>query len=133
MASFLENYRNRVLLGTESRIEKLTLQAERTFERQLKESISSKRLKATLPGEINVLQNTNEMDCIVLDVANNDIKAFDQKYILTRKDENFDIGCYVEFDGAYWLAAFKEHKTSDVHKKFTLYKCNNIWSYNFTL
>ena len=130
MASFLENYRKRVLLGTGSRDEKLTLQSERTFERQLKESPTSKRLKATLPREIDVLGNTNEIDCIVLDVTNNDIKAFDQKYILTRKDENFDIGCYVEFDGAYWLAGYKEHRTLDTHKKFTLYKCNNIWNYN---
>ena len=129
MTSFLENYRKRVLLGTKDRKEKLTIQSERTFERQLRESPTAKRLKATLPGEINVLENTNEIDCIVLDVSDNDIKAFDQKYLLTRKNENFDIGCYVEFDGAYWLATYKEHRTLDTHKKFTLNKCNNIWNY----
>ena len=129
MTSVLDNYRKRVLLGTKDRKEKLTMQSERTFERQLKESPSAKRLKATLPGEINVLDNTNEIDCIVLDVTSNDIKSFDQKYLLTRKDENFDIGCYVEFDGTYWLAAFREHRVLDTHKKFTLYKCNNIWNY----
>ena len=129
MTSLLENYRERVLLGARDRREKLTIQSERTFERQLKESPSAKRLKATLPGEINVLNNENEIDCIILDVTNNDIKSFDQKYLLVRKDENFDIGCYIEFDGAYWLAAFKEHRVLDTHKKFTLYKCNNIWNY----
>ena len=129
MASYLDNYRKRVLLGTDNRREKLISQAERTFENQLKESPSAKRLKATLPGEIDVLGNTNEIDCIILNISDNDIKAFDQKYLLVRKDENFDIGCYVEFDGAYWLAAFKEHRTLDTHKKFTLYKCNNIWNY----
>lgn len=129
MASYLDNYRKRVSLGASDRREKLISQAERTFENQLRESPSAKRLKATLPGEINILENTNEIDCIVLNISDNDIKAFDQKYLLTRKDENFDIGCYVEFDGAYWLAAFKEHRTLDTHKKFTLYKCNNIWKY----
>lgn len=129
MASYLDNYRKRVLLGTDNRREKLISQAERTFENQLKESPSAKRLKATLPGEIDVLGNTNEIDCIILNISDNDIKAFDQKYLLVRKDENFDIGCYVEFDGAYWLATFKEHRTLDTHKKFTLYKCNNIWNY----
>lgn len=129
MASYLDNYRKRVSLGASDRREKLISQAERTFENQLRESPSAKRLKATLPGEINILENTNEIDCIVLNISDNDIKAFDQKYLLTRKDENFDIGCYVEFDGAYWLAAFKEHRTLDTHKKFTLYKCNNIWRY----
>ena len=129
MASYLDNYRKRVSLGTTDRREKLISQAERTFEKQLMESPSAKRLKATLPGEIDVLGNTNEIDCILLNISDNDIKAFDQKYLLVRKDENFDIGCYVEFDGVYWLATFKEHRTLDTHKKFTLCKCNNIWRY----
>lgn len=129
MASYLDNYRKRVLLGTDNRREKLISQAERTFENQLKESPSAKRLKATLPGTIDILGNNNEIDCILLNITDNDIKAFDQKYLLVRKDEDFDIGCYVEFDDAYWLAAFKEHRTLDAHKKFTLYKCNNIWNY----
>ena len=129
MASYLENYRKRVLLGTDNRREKLISQAERTFENQLKESPSAKRLKATLPGTIDILGNTNEIDCILLNITDNDIKSFDQKYLLVRKDENFDIGCYVEFDNAYWIAIFKEHRTLDTHKKFTLCKCNNIWKY----
>lgn len=129
MASYLENYRKRVLLGTDNRREKLISQAERTFENQLKESPSAKRLKATLPGTIDILGNTNEIDCILLNITDNDIKSFDQKYLLVRKDENFDIGCYVEFDNAYWIAIFKEHRTLDTHKKFTLCKCNNIWRY----
>ena len=129
MASYLENYRKRVLLGTDNRREKLISQAERTFENQLKESPSAKRLKATLPGTIDILGNTHEIDCILLNITDNDIKSFDQKYLLVRKDENFDIGCYVEFDNAYWIAIFKEHRTLDTHKKFTLCKCNNIWKY----
>ena len=129
MASYLENYRKRVLLGTDNRREKLISQAERTFENQLKESPSAKRLKATLPGTIDILGNTHEIDCILLNITDNDIKSFDQKYLLVRKDENFDIGCYVEFDNAYWIAIFKEHRTLDTHKKFTLCKCNNIWRY----
>ena len=36
MASYLENYRKRVLLGTDNRREKLISQAERTFEINLK-------------------------------------------------------------------------------------------------
>ena len=127
--SYLDNYKKRVLLGSNNRREKLVKQAEKTFEKQLIESPSSVKVKATLPDEINVLENKNEIDCIIIDISDNDIKAFDQKYILVRKDENFDIGCYVEFDGAYWLAAFKEHRTLNTHKKFTLYKCNNIWNY----
>ena len=129
MASYLDNYRKRVSLGTTDRREKLISQAERTFEKQLKESPSAKRLKATLPGTIDILGNTNEIDCILLNITDNDIKSFDQKYLLVRKDENFDIGCYVEFDNAYWIAIFKEHRTLDTHKKFTLCKCNNIWRY----
>ena len=129
MASYLDNYRKRVLLGTDNRREKLISQAERTFENQLKESPSAKRLKATLPGTIDILGNTNEIDCILLNITDNDIKSFDQKYSLGRKDENYDIACYVEFDNSYCIAIFKEHRTLDTHKKFTLCKCNNIWRY----
>ena len=129
MASYLDNYRKRVSLGTDDRREKLISQAERTFESNLKNLLLLKRLKATLPGTIDILGNTNEIDCILLNITDNDIKSFDQKYLLVRKDENFDIGCYVEFDNAYWIAIFKEHRTLDTHKKFTLCKCNNIWRY----
>lgn len=129
MATYLDNFKSRVGLGTENRRDKLIMQSEITFEKQLRESPSSKRLRATIPGEIDVLGHTNVIDCMIINISDNDIKAFDQKYILVRKDENFDIGCYVEFDGAYWLAAFREHRTLDTHKKFTLYKCNNIWNY----
>ena len=87
MASYLENYRKRVLLGTDNRREKLISQAERTFENQLKESPSAKRLKATLPGTIDILGNTNEIDCILLNITDNDIKSFDQKYLLVRKED----------------------------------------------
>ena len=76
MASYLDNYRKRVSLGASDRREKLISQAERTFENQLRESPSAKRLKATLPGEINILGNTNEIDCIVLNISDNDLKEF---------------------------------------------------------
>ena len=84
--SYLDNYKKRVLLGSNNRREKLVKQAEKTFEKQLIESPSSVKVKATLPDEINVLENKNEIDCIIIDISDNDIKAFDQKYILVRKD-----------------------------------------------
>lgn len=129
MSTYLDDYRKRVGLGHKDRRDKLITQAERTFERQLKESPSAKRLLATKPNQIDIVGNTNYMDCIILDISDNDIKAFDQKYILVRKDEDFDIGCYVYFDETYWLAMYKEHRTLDTHKKFTLTKCNNIFNY----
>ena len=129
MSTCLDNYRKRVGLGYEDRKDKLIAQSERSFERQLKESPSAKRLLATKPNQINIVGNTNYMDCIILDISDNDIKAFDQKYILVRKDEDFDIGCYVFFDGTYWLAMYKEHRVLETHKKFTLTKCNNIFNY----
>lgn len=129
MSTYLDNYRKRVGLGTTDRRDKLVLQSERTFEKMLIESPSGKRLKATIPGQVDILGNVNEIDCIIQNISNNDIKAFDQKFIEVRKNENFDIGCYVEFDGAYWIAIYREHKTLETNKKFTLAKCNNIWKY----
>ena len=129
MSSYLDDYIKRVSLGCKNRKDKLRKQSERTFERQLQESPSAKRLRATIPNQIDILNNTNEIDCLIVDIADNDIKAFDQKYIMVKTNENFDLGCYVEFDGAFWIAGYREHKTVGSHKKFTLYKCNNIWSY----
>ena len=100
MKSYLDNYKKRVGLGSSCRKDKLIRETERMFEKQLKESASAIRVKATLPGEIDILNNEHEIDCIISNITDNDIKAFDQKYILVKKDENFDIGCYVEFDGA---------------------------------
>lgn len=127
--SILDNYRKRVGLGKSNLKEKLTLQSEMTFERMLNESPSSLRLKATVPGEIDILNNLNEIDGIIQNISDNDIKSFDQKYLLVRHDENFDIGCYIEYDDTYWLAIFREHKTVKANKKFTMAKCNNIWKY----
>ena len=62
MASYLDYYKKRVSLNCENSKDKLTKQAERTFERQLKESPSAKRLKATVPGQIDVLGNQHEID-----------------------------------------------------------------------
>lgn len=125
----LENFRKRTGLGTNNTREKLVLQSEKTFEKQLRDSPSSMRVRASIPGEIDIFNHANYVDGILLNISDNDIKAADQKYFLVRKNENFDIGCYVEFDNTYWIAIFKEHRTLDTHKKFTLIKCNNIWKY----
>ena len=69
MTSYLDYYKTRVSLGTTNRKDKLIKQAERTFERQLLESPSAKTLRATVPGQINVLETTNRIDCIVLDIS----------------------------------------------------------------
>ena len=53
-------------------------------------------------GSVYITDKQGKIYCrnsFIIDISDNDIKAFDQKYILVRKDENFDIGCYVEFDG----------------------------------
>ena len=129
MSTYLDNYRKRVSLGQVDRKDKLVIQSRRTFERMLRESPSAKRLKATVPYQVDIVNNTREIDCIIQNISNNDIKAFDQKFLEVRYDEDFDIGCYVEFDGTYWIAIYREHKTLETNKKFTLAKCNNIWKY----
>jgi hypothetical protein len=127
----LKNYKKRVLLGENNAKDKLELQARRSFEKMLEVSPAAKRVKATRPFQIDIIGNEREIDCIIQNITDNDIKAFDQKYIEVRYDEDFDIGCYIEYDGTYWLAIFREHKTLETNKKFTLAKCNNIWRYKY--
>lgn len=103
--------------------------ARRTFERTLDIDMSALDLKVTDVNEVNITDSTKTIRCIVNDISNNDQKAFDEKWLLVRNEDNVDIGCYVLFDNAYWLINFKEAKSVSSHRKFVMKKCNQIIKY----
>ena len=130
--SYLYNYKQRVGLGevTNTR-EKLIYQAKRQFEKSLQIDPSSLLLKVTNIDEVNISKKTREIRVIVNDYAVNDQRAFDEKILLTRIEDNVAIGCYVEFDGFIWLVNFEEHISVPSHKKFIMKKCNHILKYKY--
>ena len=129
---YLYNYKQRVGLGgvTNAR-EKLIFQAKRQFEKSLQIDPSSLLLKVTNTDEVNISKKTREIKVIVNDYAVNDQRAFDEKILLTRIEDNVAIGCYVEFDGFIWLVNFEEHVSVPSHKKFIMKKCNQILKYKY--
>jgi hypothetical protein len=130
--TYLSNYKKRVGLGGVSNTrEKLIYQAKRQFEKSLQIDPSSLLLKVTNTDEVNISEDTREIKVIVNDYALNDQRAFDEKILLARIEDNVNIGCYVEFDGFIWLVNFEEHISVPSHKKFIMKKCNQILKYKY--
>lgn len=128
--SYVELYKRRVgVSGVTNAKLRLIYEARKNFERSLKNDPAAINTKITDVGEINISDDTKLIPCIINDLSNNDQKAFDEKMIYVRYDENVGIGSYVEFDNYIWLIVFKEHRSSDIYKSFIMKKCNQIIKY----
>ena len=130
--SYMDSYKKRVghndITSTKVR---LIYEARKNFERSLKHDPSSIKTKITDVGEVNITDDTKIVSCIINDIANNDQKAYDEKTIYVRYDENIGIGSYVEFDNYIWLIIFKEHRSANAYKCFVMKKCNQIIKYKY--
>lgn len=128
----LNKFKRRVGNGgiTDTR-SRLNHQAKKKFERSLKIDPSAMDLKVTDVDEVNITENTKTIRVIVNDYSDNDQKAFDEKWLFTRIEDNVDVGCYVKFDDCYWLVNFKEHNSIKSHKKYIMKKCNQIVKYKY--
>ena len=130
--SCIDNYKKRVSLSgsVDSRV-RVIYEARKNFERSLKKDPSSRTLKITDIGEVNISESTKLVQCIVNDFSKNDQKTFDEKVLYVRYDENVGLGSYVEYDGYIWLVIFREHRAADVYKSFIMRKCNQILKYKY--
>ena len=130
--SYIELYKKRVghnnITNSKTR---LIYEARRNFERSLKNDPSSKTVKITNVGEVNISDDTKFVQCIINDFSKNDQKTLDEKVLYVRHDESVGIGSYVEFDNFIWLVIFKEHRAADVYKSFIMRKCNQILKYKY--
>ncbi|MGL5191666.1 MAG: hypothetical protein ACRC7S_18655 [Cetobacterium sp.] len=130
--TYLSNYRKRVGIGNVSNSrDKLIFQAKRQFEKSLQIDSSSLLLRVGEIDEVNISETTRKIQVIVNDYSMNDQRAFDEKILLTRIEDNVDIGCYVEFDDSVWLVVYEEHNSIQSHKKFIMKKCNQILKYKY--
>ena len=110
---------------------RLIYEGRKNFERSLKNDPSSMNTRITDIGEINISEYTKTVPCIINDFSTNDQKAFDEKVLYVRHDENVGIGSYVEFDNFTWLIVFKEHISADIYKSFIMKKCNEVIKYRY--
>ena len=130
--NYVDLYKRRVgVSGVTNAKLRLIYEARKNFERTLMKDPSAITTKVTDVGAVNISDDTKLIPCIINDLSNNDQKAFDEKMMYVRHDENVGIGSYVEFDNCIWLVIFKEHKSSDAYKSFVIRKCNQIIKYEY--
>lgn len=130
--TYLSNYRKRVGVGnTSNSKDKLIFQAKRQFDKSLQYDPSALTLRVSEIDEVNISETTREIVVIVNDYSVNDQRSFDEKILLTRIEDNVDIGCYVAFDDSVWIVVFEEHNSIQSHKKFIMKKCNQILKYKY--
>lgn len=78
----------------------------------------------------NVTEVKTKIRAIIIDVSKNDIKSFDEKFILSKKDSNIGYGDYILFDDSYWIVNFKENQVHKAYDKHTIRRCNKFIKLN---
>lgn len=77
-------------------------------------------------NKYNDLDIEKEIRVIISDISKNDQKAFDEKMLLSKKEDKIEYGNYIKFDDFYWIVNFKEHQTHNVYNKHVIRRCNKI-------
>lgn len=103
---------------------------KKTFLNTLKNDVSALDLKVFKVDE-QFNGNSNVIRGIINDYSDNDQKAFDEKMLLTRIEDNVTYGTYILWDGIYWIVNFKEHMSVNAYNKHTIKKCNKIVKYKY--
>ena len=132
MMNYIDLYKRRVGVSDVTDIKsRVIYEARKNFERSLKNDPSSVAARITDIGEVNISEGTKIVQCLINDYSENDQKAFDEKILYVRHDENVGLGSYVEFDNYIWLIVFREHRASNIYKSFIMRKCNQILKYQY--
>ena len=127
--TYWDNYRSRVLRGATTSKDRITNDLEQSFEMYLNQSPTCFEVPIS---KVNQFPDLNKIDrelVSINDISNNDKKTLDEKQLLTRKDLDVDIGCYLHFDNCWWLIVFKESKSINSYKKYIIKRCNQIIKY----
>lgn len=97
------------------------------FEKSLLNDPSSLNVMRYYPeNKFNDLDIERKIRVIISDISKNDQKSFDEKMILSKKEDDIEYGNYIKFDGFYWIVNFKEHQTHDIYNKHVIRRCNKI-------
>lgn len=129
--SYFDMYKDRLMSQGRNRSERIVKTIEKNFEKTLAKDPASMLVPVTIPGEVNVTDKTRVLQVIINDFSNNDQKAFDEKWLFARLEDDVDLGCYVWWDNSYWLINFKESNSINAYKKFIMKKCNQIFKFKW--
>lgn len=111
--------------------EKAEVEARRNFRKMLNETPSAERLQATVPDEVSVTENTRTILAMVNDIALNDQRTLDEKYIHVDIETNIEVGCYVKWRNVDWLLIFEEVNGFNTHRTFVMKRCNQIFRFMY--
>lgn len=125
----VSRFKRRVQRSGETFKEKALNEGIRNFRKTLRENPTCVKVQATIPDEISVTEDTGTILAMITDVALNDQRALDDKYIHVDIDENIDVGCYVKWQGIDWLLVYQEVNGFTTHKTFVMKRCNQIFRF----
>lgn len=129
--SAVERFRRFAQRSGMDRKEKAENEARRNFRKLLRETPSAEEIQATVPDEVSVTSSTRTILAMVNDIALNDQRALDEKYIHVENDTDIDVGCYVRWREKNWLLTFEEVNGFDTHKTFVMKRCNQIFRFMY--
>lgn len=101
----------------------------RNFRKALNENPTCFEVQATVPDEVSVTNATRYIMAMITDVALNDQRALDDKYIHVDIEEDINVGCYVKWQGIDWLLVYQEANGFPTHKTFVMKRCNQIFRF----
>lgn len=93
--SYLKTYRKRTSVTGRNSKEKMIAGARHKFEDYLASSPSSHTVLVSKTDNPFIEYN-HKMDCIIIDLNDNDSASFDEKRLLVRHNEDISLGCYVK-------------------------------------
>ena len=128
---YFENYQERVLNGASSRKERTLSEMQRSFAKYLKESPTCIDVLVTHTGEYPHIGTMHQETVSINDFSENDQSKLDEKILKVRHDLDIEIGCYLQWEGNWWLVTFNEHKSAEGFRKFIIRRCNQILRYGY--
>lgn len=127
--NYLERYRSRVFRNTNNVRERERNDLVLEFEKYLKESLTSHEVTYSKVNEFPDLNANDKELMIINEISENDKKALDEKFLLTRLTTNIEVGCYVYWQNNWWVITSQDKDTLESYKKFTMRRCNQYFNY----
>ncbi len=129
--SYSERFRNRVLAKGKTNKEIQEFEGRRNFKLMLEN-----KLVPTVHEVVMSINDVNEFDaeeinimCEIGDVANNDQKTFDEKYISFEVGEDIRYGNYVDWDNHKWIIIYDEKSSYEISQVFVMRMCNGEFKF----
>ncbi|MGL4655820.1 MAG: hypothetical protein ACRCWM_08050 [Sarcina sp.] len=128
---WLQVHKKKVLGNAINIKEKEKKEGRDNFKSLLNNSPTGIEVSYTKLGEFPDLETNEKVKVVINDKTDNDIKAYDHKKLMCEVDVPIEIGSYVFWQNFWWIVIFKEHKSLELNKRFTMAKCNRYINHRY--